>query len=535
MTVPSWILAAAPALIGFSVSYLLVPPLCTLAHRRGIVSIPGGRRGHDHPTPLLGGASLFVPFLLVCTLFVGGRVSGFIEVSDPDLAKMVSLVIGTAWLFILGTADDVVRFGWKAKLVGQVMGCTVLVVGGHSIHTATLPWLGVVEFGWYGVPCFILAIIVITNAVNLIDGLDGLAGGICFFAALTSSVIAFAKGDLFTGVVGSTVAGSLLAFLRFNYPPASIFLGDGGSMMVGFLLGALATSSAAISPGQRWGTSVMLIVPFLPLGIPLFEVVLSVARRWISGQPIFSGDANHLHHRLVGRVRDPRAAVRVFYAFSAALCALTLLLVLGDGSLLSSAIRCVLALSLCGGMFAALRLYGFDHFMFSVRRRKNYKFLSAYLTYMEHRIQRADSLFGLLRLLESGVTDLGFRRVVVTMGGPVLFAWEPADAGAGETKKKPIHVAEQLPCGAISVEWYYDAHDDESFDQYAQLTWYRFLVALGNAAEQFYLTDELDPLTASASAPGQPSFGEIHTAGDEADRQPSANYERGHVPYEFGS
>ena len=166
--------------------------------------------------------------------------------------------------------------------------------------------------------------IAITNAVNLVDGMDGLAGGICFFAALTSAVIGIAKGDLFIATMAFTVAGSLLGFLMFNLPPASIFMGDGGAMMMGFLLGTLATSSAAISPGQRLGTSVMILAAFLPFGIPLFEVALSIFRRLIRGQAVFLGDGDHLHHRLREKIKNPKITVGVFYFFSAALCALTL-------------------------------------------------------------------------------------------------------------------------------------------------------------------------------------------------------------------
>ena len=183
-----------------------------------------------------------------------------------------------------------VHLGWSVKLAGQLLGAAILVIGGHSINTATLPFMGPVEFGWYGIPLFFFAVIAITNAINLVDGMDGLAGGICFFAALTSAVIGIAKGDLFIPPMAFTVAGSLLGFLMFNLPPASVFMGDGGAMMMGFLLGTLATSSAAISPGQRLGTSVMILAPFLPFGIPTLRSSPVHFSKMDQGRAVFLGD-----------------------------------------------------------------------------------------------------------------------------------------------------------------------------------------------------------------------------------------------------
>jgi UDP-GlcNAc:undecaprenyl-phosphate GlcNAc-1-phosphate transferase len=251
-------------LFGFIVTYTTIPALRRVALNYDVVSAPGGRRSHNKPTPLLGGLAIFLPFAAVFITFFILTITEQIVLNQPTKVQMLALFIGTTWILILGTLDDKAHLGWRLKLAGQGLGAAILVLGGHNIVRATLPFIGPVEFGWYGIPLFVLAVIAITNAINLIDGMDGLAGGICFFAALTSAVIGIAKGDIFTATVGFTIVGSLLGFLMFNLPPASIFMGDGGAMMMGFLLGTLATSFSAISPGQRLGTSVMILAPFLP-------------------------------------------------------------------------------------------------------------------------------------------------------------------------------------------------------------------------------------------------------------------------------
>ena len=341
---------------------------------------------------------------------------------------------------------------------------------------ATLPFIGPVEFGWYGIPLFVLAVIAITNAINLIDGMDGLAGGICFFAALTSAVIGLAKGDFFTATIGFTIVGSLLGFLMFNLPPASIFMGDGGSMMMGFLLGTLATSFAAISPGQRLGTSVMIVAPFLPFGIPLFEVALSIVRRLVRGQAVFLGDGDHLHNRLRGKIEDPKLAVGVFYFFSAALCALTLFSVLGRDSTLAQFVGAAIALVILGGIIGSIRLYNVRELALTIRNRPHFKFLGGCLRFMKRRMRRAESLHELLALLETGVRDLHFDKVEVLSDGDVLFRW--VSSRLVHPGNRRVYSEESLSDGRIIVKWWQPFHDDETYNEYLMLTWYRLLVAM---------------------------------------------------------
>ncbi|MBM4327676.1 MAG: undecaprenyl/decaprenyl-phosphate alpha-N-acetylglucosaminyl 1-phosphate transferase [Deltaproteobacteria bacterium] len=460
---------------GFMVAYGAIPHMMAVAARYGFMSAPGGRRSHPRPTPLLGGVAIYAPFAIVFLCFLILRLSGALVFEQPSVAKMVTLFVGATWILILGTLDDREQIGWPKKLIGQFLAALILVLGGHTVAVATVPFAGPVDFGWFGPPLLIMAVILLTNAINLIDGLDGLAGGICFFAALTSGVIAVVKGDAFTATVAFTISGALLGFLVFNFPPASIFMGDGGSMMTGFVLATLATSSAAVSPGQRLGTILVLVAPFLPFGIPVFEVGLSITRRWIRGQAIFLGDGNHLHHRLIGRIKNPRLTVGVFYFFSAALCALTLFIVLQIKAPSLTIVAGLTVLILFGGALASLRLYRIENLVDTIRNRRHFKFLGGFLGFMKQRLKRAGSLSELLELLESGVKDLAFDSVEVLYRGETIKKWSnPRPIHVGSPR---IHSEETFDESHLTVKWARPAHDDDCYNEYLMLTWHRFLNA----------------------------------------------------------
>lgn len=351
---------AALALLGLGLTYVLIPPIKRLARKHSMVSSPGGHSNHQHTTPVLGGLAVYIPFAVV---FLGIHLlawTGTISLGATDPAHSLSLFIATSWIMVLGTIDDKISMGWIKKLAGELVGVGILVVGGHTIANATIPFIGPVEFGWVGVVLFALAVLAITNAVNLIDGVDGLAGGICFFAALVSGIIGFIKADYITAAMGFVIAGSLLGFLRYNFPPASIFLGDGGSLMLGFLLGALATSSAALNPGQRSGTIIMVLVPLLPFGIALLDVILAIIRRSLSGRNIFSPDKEHLHHFMMEKIGHPRKVVLILYAFSLLLSVLTITLVLAPRNLFITSFMMVSGVIILAVLTILVRRYTID-------------------------------------------------------------------------------------------------------------------------------------------------------------------------------
>ncbi|MBI4795418.1 MAG: undecaprenyl/decaprenyl-phosphate alpha-N-acetylglucosaminyl 1-phosphate transferase [Deltaproteobacteria bacterium] len=472
---PLWAVALL-LVFGFTGTYAVIPLAKRWAPRWGLVSPPGGRRSHAQDMPLTGGWTLYLPLAVAFLTFFTLALTGTLKILRPEWERMLFLFLGTTWILILGTIDDRLTLGWKQKLAGQFLGGLILVIGGHTVSVANIPWVGTVNFGWYGIPFFLIAVIAITNAINLIDGLDGLAGGICFFAALTSAVIALVKGDLFTATLSFTLSGSLLGFLRFNFPPASIFLGDGGSMMLGFLLGTMAISSTAFFPGQRLGTSIMILVPFLPLGIPLFDAALAVLRRGLTGQALFLGDANHLHHRLMDKIKAVRPTVAIFYFFSAFLCVLTLLMVLEVQSPILRLLTGFLTLGLMLAVIWSLLLYGDRSLFLTLRNRPHFKFLGEFLRFMKMRAARAKSAGDLLALLEAGVKDLDFDRVEIIHKGKAVRKWVNSQPAHPQSPR--LSSEESFNGWDLQIKWSQPLHGDDGYNEYLLLTWHRFLTAI---------------------------------------------------------
>jgi UDP-GlcNAc:undecaprenyl-phosphate/decaprenyl-phosphate GlcNAc-1-phosphate transferase len=457
---------------GFAVTYAAIPLCKKLAEEYNVVARPGGRRIHSSPTPLLGGVAIFLPVaLLICLYFVLILLDKLVVSPEYEL-QMVTLFLGAGCVLILGTVDDKYSIGWKKKILGQLLAVAILVVGGHGLNIANIPFVGPVKFGWFGIPLFALVIIVITNAVNLLDGLDGLAGGVSFFAAMTSGIIGFAKGDWFLATVGITVSGSLLGFLRYNFPPASIYMGDGGSLTLGFLLGTLATSCAAIAPGQRSGTMGMVVIPFLPLGLALLDVFLAVLRRWISGRHIFMADSDHLHHRLIEKFRLPRRVVLIYYVFTALLSGMTLWIVLGHRSAYNLHFLSLVGLVVIA-VIVLLRLYRIENLSNTLENRPHFQFLSSYQTFMSRRVRRAVSLDELVSLLESGVRDLGFGRVEVFQNGYSIKKWDnPQQVHPDAPQSREEKSWDQW---GVTVVWSIPTHKSKTYQKFLELSWYRFL------------------------------------------------------------
>jgi len=398
----------------------------------------------------------------------------------PTTLEMLTLFIGTMWILALGTLDDKSPLGWSSKLLGLILGAIMLILGGHSFGTVTVPFYGPVQSDWWGTVLFVLAVVTIANAINFIDGIDGLAGGICFFVAMTSGIIGFAKGDSFTALIALTVAGSLFGFMVFNYPPASVFMGDGGSLTLGFLLGTLATSSAALYPGQRFGTMASILIPMLLFALPLSDLAVSSLRRWFWGQSPFKGDRDHIHHRVLRFTNNPRLTLAIFYCLTAYSCILTLIFILYPSSQSAVQLTSVGTIVLIGvGLIGVCRLYPIEHLPTAIRNRPHYKYLVKYVRLMRSRIREASSTQELVDLLGTGVAELGFDYVRVRFNGDWAREW---------TNRFPLHpgglrtLAERsLDSGRLIVEWSHPVHDEDTYNRYIGLTWQEVLSKLEHA------------------------------------------------------
>ncbi len=311
-------------------SFVLTRYVRNLAMVRGWVAGPGLERHlHNRPLPRLGGVAIFLAFLL--SICVAGMLSSWLPRLNFGFSSkaLFTILVPGLLIFLLGLYDDLHPVGPYFKFLVQVAAGGILFAGGLRILDLPVLFSGY-QFPWYfGLPLTILWVLGITNAFNLIDGLDGLAAGSALFSTLVVFVVALFSHSSFVSVMTLVLAGAILGFLRYNFNPATIFLGDCGSLFVGFMLSALALQGMQKSP-----TIVAVAIPVVSFGLPILETTLSVARRLISGRPVFTGDREHIHHKLLQRGLSQRQVVTILYAVSAVFAMLSLFLLWPTGSTL---------------------------------------------------------------------------------------------------------------------------------------------------------------------------------------------------------
>jgi UDP-GlcNAc:undecaprenyl-phosphate/decaprenyl-phosphate GlcNAc-1-phosphate transferase len=296
---------------------LLTPFVRQLALRFGAVSMPGGRHVHARSIPRLGGLAITFGFcapLLVMRWLHPGLKGAFVG----HEGQLLGVVGGGVFLCAVGAFDDLRGVRAQYKLLAQVAAGILAFTLGFRIQAVFLPFIGTLDMGVFALPVTLLWIVGITNAVNLIDGLDGLAAGVAFFAAFTSFVVAYVSGSTLVALLMASLMGTLIGFLFFNFNPARIFMGDSGSYFLGYLL---ATTSLAGHTQQKASTAVSLLVPILALGVPIFDTLFSMVRRMLERRPLFAPDRGHVHHRLLDLGMTHRRAVMVLYGVSVLLAA----------------------------------------------------------------------------------------------------------------------------------------------------------------------------------------------------------------------
>jgi UDP-GlcNAc:undecaprenyl-phosphate GlcNAc-1-phosphate transferase len=307
---------------------LLTPVMRALAQRVGAVSEPGERHVHTRAIPRLGGIAIALSAMApaLTLLFVDSSVAGFIR-TEPSL--VTGLLAGGTIMCALGALDDVRGLGVGTKLLVQVATAVFAYALGFRVDGIALPFVGPVSLGYFGLPFTVLWIVGVTNAVNLIDGLDGLAAGVVFFAAVSNLMVALlgdaSVGTIFVALLMASLMGTLLGFLVYNWNPARIFMGDSGSYFLGYLL---ATSSI-MAPLQKASTAVSLLVPVVALGLPIFDTLFSMLRRYLERRPMFAPDRGHVHHRLIDMGITHRRAVATLYGACIVLAACAVAIALG--------------------------------------------------------------------------------------------------------------------------------------------------------------------------------------------------------------
>ena len=319
--------ALCALLCAFACAYVLCPSVGSLAERVHAVDLPGEKRKiHNRAVPRLGGIAILAAFFTALLSF-----------SPPD-RKLNAVACGALLIALMGAADDCFTLRAPLKLAAQLIAALLAWRGGARIETLSLPQWGALRFvdvSALSLPLTLLWLVLCANALNLIDGLDGLAAGVAAIAALSMLVIAAAVGETEAALLLSALAGACLGFLPFNRCPARIFMGDVGSQLLGFLLGA-----AALLGMFKAHALLTFFAPPLALGLPLCDTAFAVLRRAAHRQNPLHADRGHLHHRLLDSGLDQRRAVLLLYALSGALGLLAIALT-GLGGLTAA---------LCGGV-----------------------------------------------------------------------------------------------------------------------------------------------------------------------------------------
>jgi UDP-GlcNAc:undecaprenyl-phosphate/decaprenyl-phosphate GlcNAc-1-phosphate transferase len=371
---------------------------------RGWVKAPeSARHVHTCGVPRLGGVAVCVSFTVVVTLFlVVSRLAG---VAIPvSLRTVLGILSPSLIIFALGLYDDVYSVGPYPKVVVQAMAGTLLYFGGFGIHqfwtfTSTAhPLRAIVDL-----PLTVLWVLLITNAFNLIDGLDGLAAGSALFATAVVFIVSLFNPNPTVTFLAIALAGSILGFLRYNFHPASIFLGDSGSLFIGFVLSALALAGSQKAP-----TIVAIAIPLISFGLPISDVALAVVRRLLNGKPLFRADGGHIHHRLLKSGWTQREAVLILYVVSAAFGLLSLILLSGRESI--GLVLTVVGVGVFWGL-QRLRYVEFDELQDVVKRTIHGKRLIANNLNVRHASESLNTckdIRAICHILENALKPLGF-------------------------------------------------------------------------------------------------------------------------------
>ncbi len=286
ITVLNLILFAAAFIFCAGFTYFLIK----LSHRLRIYDYPGERKRHTEPTPMLGGVGIFFCFWIL--MFAGSSLCP--QYLFADLPFLPAFFISSTFIFLIGVIDDLVELRFYHKLLGQTCAALIMIAFGFHMFKISVPFWRSFELGWTAYPLTVLWIVVVSNSINLIDGMDGLAAVISITVCIGLIIIAAFLDLHIVSMIAAILAGSLAGFLIFNRPKAKIFLGDSGSLFLGYIFAVMAI----VLPIKSY-TAVTLFVPLVAVGLPLLEIVTTVIRRSASGRKIYLPDNRHIFHYLI--------------------------------------------------------------------------------------------------------------------------------------------------------------------------------------------------------------------------------------------
>ena len=326
--------------VALLIAYISTPVVKNLAYKMGAVDVPkDNRRMHKHPIPRMGGLAIFLGFILSVLIFL--------PLSEP----LRGMLLGSVIIVVLGIFDDIYALGAKLKFLVQILAALVAVFMGNEITVMSNPNIfssnPIWDLGWLSIPVSVIWIVAITNAVNLIDGLDGLACGVSTISSLTMLVIALCLAEPDVAILMAALAGACIGFLPYNLNPAKIFMGDTGSTFLGFVMAV-----ASINGLFKLYNIISFAVPFLMLGLPIFDTCSAIVRRVSHGQSPMAPDRSHVHHKLIDMGFSQKQAVAVLYVISAIL-GLSAVVLTTNGEVKAM----MLLLALCAAGALAARLF----------------------------------------------------------------------------------------------------------------------------------------------------------------------------------
>jgi UDP-GlcNAc:undecaprenyl-phosphate/decaprenyl-phosphate GlcNAc-1-phosphate transferase len=339
--------------ISLSLSFLFTPLVRNAARRIGLVDKPSEQRQvHTIPTPRVGGVAIVAAFFLslISAYYLNDLVTQSLREGWSQLARLVAPCLA---IFVLGLIDDVFRLSARVKFLAQALIAVWFHFFSQGITSLPNPVTGeTLQLGLWGLPITVLWLVGISNAFNLIDGIDGLSAGSALFSTLAMLYVALANQNLTLAILACALAGAILGFLKYNFNPATVFMGDCGSLFIGFTLAALS-----IQGSQKSVTVVTVAIPLLSFGLPVMETALSIGRRYLSGKPVFGADRRHIHHQLLARGFSQRKTVILLYGVSAFFALASLLAYDSPGRLLG-----VILLTLGLAMWIAIQHLGYHEF-----------------------------------------------------------------------------------------------------------------------------------------------------------------------------
>jgi UDP-GlcNAc:undecaprenyl-phosphate GlcNAc-1-phosphate transferase len=395
--------------VAFLLCLVITPWVRNVANRLALVDLPDGKRKlHKGSIPRVGGIAVALSYILALVFVVLAPYRNLTFDVPRGIAAALALAPAAILILLTGLTDDIRGLKPWQKLIGEIVAAVLAYYAGFGVYV----FRGQPISDWLSLPLTVFWLVACSNALNLIDGIDGLAAGVGVFATLTSFIAALVHGSLELALVTAPLVGALIGFLRYNFNPASIFLGDSGSLLVGFLLGCFGTLW-----GQKSATIVGMTAPLMALAIPLLDTTLALARRFLRHQPLFAGDRAHIHHRLLDHGLTPRRVALLLYGACGIAATLALL-----QDVAHNEFGGLIVVLFCGSAWIGVQHLGYAEFGIAGRLFMRGSFrgmvnVELRMQQFERTLSQAGSLDDAWRIIVDGAREFGLHRVQLRIRG----------------------------------------------------------------------------------------------------------------------